>query len=91
MPLVAVTLLHRKGYFYQRLGPDGEQHEEPAAWVVGDFLTELPQRIAVTIETRQVTVRCWTYEVRGESGFIVPVYFLDTDLPENSGVGSDPN
>jgi glycogen phosphorylase len=43
VPLVAVTLLHRKGYFYQRLDSAGRQYEEPDAWVVEDFLTELPQ------------------------------------------------
>jgi len=31
IPMVVVTLLHRKGYFYQRLDEHGEQHEEPAA------------------------------------------------------------
>lgn len=84
VPIVAVTLLHRKGYFYQRLDPDGRQHEEPAAWVVGDFLTELPLRVTVTVDGRSVTVRCWQYDVIGAGGFVVPVYLLDTDLPENS-------
>jgi starch phosphorylase len=84
VPLVAVTLLHRKGYFYQRLDTRGWQHEEPAAWVVEDFLSELPQRVTVTVDGRAVSVRCWQYEVTGEGGFKVPVYFLDTDLPENS-------
>ena len=44
VPMVAVTLLYRKGYFYQRLDPSGWQREEPALWVVEDFLTELPDR-----------------------------------------------
>ena len=84
IPLVAITLLHRQGYFYQRLDPRGGQREEPAVWVVEDFLTELPQRVTVSVEGRVVTVRCWQYDVIGEGGFMVPVYFLDTDLPENS-------
>ena len=29
VPMVAVSLLHRKGYFYQRLTEDGRQIEEP--------------------------------------------------------------
>ncbi|MBI3303163.1 MAG: alpha-glucan family phosphorylase [Deltaproteobacteria bacterium] len=82
--MVAVSLLHRKGYFYQRLDPTGWQSEEPAEWVVGDFLTEMPQRVAVTVEGRTVQLRCWQYEVAGVSGFTVPVYFLDTDLPDNA-------
>ena len=84
VPLVAVTLLHRKGYFYQRLDSSGGQYEEPAAWVVGGLSHRTPQRVSVTIETRQVAARCWKYEVIGEGGFVVPVYFLDTNLPENS-------
>ena len=83
IPLAAVTLLHRKGYFYQRLDATGWQSEEPAEWVVDDFLTERPHRVAVTLEGRTVQIRCWQYEVTGVSGFTVPVYFLDTDLPDN--------
>ncbi len=84
VPMVAVTLLYRKGYFYQSLGPDGLQTEEPVRWAVDDFLTEMPERAAVTIEGRTVWLRVWKYEVRGAGGYIVPVYFLDADLPENS-------
>jgi glycogen phosphorylase len=29
IPMVAVTLLHRKGYFYQKIDPSGWQKEEP--------------------------------------------------------------
>lgn len=83
LPMVAVTLLHRKGYFRQKLLPDGWQVEEPAEWIVEDFLQEVPGRASVTIEDRKVHVRSWKYEVAGIGGFNVPVYFLDTDLPEN--------
>jgi starch phosphorylase len=82
--MVAITLLHRKGYFYQRLDASGRQTEEPVDWVVADFLTEMAQRSAVAIEGRTVQLRSWKYEVSGNGGFTVPVYFLDADLPENS-------
>ncbi len=84
VPMVAVTLLHRKGYFYQRLDREGRQIEEPVDWAVNDFLTELPQRASVTIEGRTVFLRAWKYDVAGPGDFAVPVYFLDADLPENS-------
>jgi starch phosphorylase len=84
VPLVAITLLHRKGYFYQRLDATGWQREEPAQWVINDYLTEMPQRVSVTLEGRTVQLRCWRYEARGITGHVVPVYFLDSDLPENS-------
>lgn len=84
VPMAVVTLLYRKGYFYQRLTPDGWQTEEPMHWAVDDFLKEMPARAAVTIEERTVWIRAWMYEVKGVSGYVVPVYFLDADLPENS-------
>jgi len=84
VPMVAVTLLHRKGYFYQRLDEDGWQREEPVEWVIDDFLKEIPTRVSVTIEGRAIQIRSWRYGVDGLGGFTVPVFFLDTDLPENS-------
>ena len=84
VPIVAVTLLHRDGYFYQRLDSNGWQTEEPVRWVVEDFLQEMPARTSVTIEGRNVQIRAWKYEVAGNGGRTVPVYFLDTDLSENA-------
>src|SRR5499427_30296 len=83
IPMVAVTLLHRKGYFYQRLDEHGEQHEEPVAWAVNDFVHAMPATAVVTIEGRTVHLHAWQYVVRGIGGFTVPVYFLDADLPDN--------
>lgn len=84
VPMVAVSLLYRKGYFRQRLEADGWQREEPTDWVVEDFLEALPQRASVLIEGRTVHLSCWKYAAAGVRGFSVPVYFLDADLPENS-------
>jgi len=84
LPMVAVSLLYRKGYFTQRLAEDGSQSEEPVEWRVEDFLTEEPARASVPIEDRRVELRCWRYAVKGVHGFEVPVYFLDADLPSNS-------
>ena len=84
LPMAAVSLLYRKGYFTQRLAEDGSQTEEPVAWRVEDFLTEEPARASVPIENRRVELRCWRYSVKGVHGFEVPVYFLDADLPSNT-------
>ena len=112
VPMAAVTLLHREGYFYQRLDEDGVQTEEPVQWVVEDFLEPLDQMVTVDLEDRQVKVKAWKYEVgsrfpgtslfkkiakwepvkhseketrvKSPVGNHVPVYFLDTDLPDNS-------
>ncbi len=83
VPMVAVSLLHRKGYFYQKLDSAGRQAEEAVVWDVDDFLTELPGRASVTIESRTITLRAWKYDVPGYTGHKIPVIFLDSDLPEN--------
>ena len=82
-PLVAFTLLHRKGYFRQHLDAEGKQTEDIQPWMVTDFCTEEPARVTVTIEDRIVTLRAWRYDMVGRAGHIIPIYLLDTDLPEN--------
>jgi starch phosphorylase len=83
VPLVAVTLLHRAGYFYQRLDAEGRQSEESVVWPVNDFLERLDARVAIEVRGRALTIACWRYRVVGVTGFEVPVYLLDADLPEN--------
>lgn len=82
--MVVVTLLHRKGYFRQRLDASGWQSEEDAAWPVAELLQEMEPRCSIEIEGRQVLLRAWKYEVKGVGGSSVPVYFLDTDLEQNA-------
>ncbi|NOZ69962.1 MAG: alpha-glucan family phosphorylase [Deferribacteres bacterium] len=84
VPVVAVTLIHRKGYFLQHLDAAGRQTEEPVEWTVEDVLEEMPARASVIIEDRTVHLRAWRHEITGAGGFKVPVYLLDTDLPENA-------
>jgi glycogen phosphorylase len=84
VPMVAISLLHRAGHFQQRFDANGWQREEPVEWKVEQFLAEMPARTTLTIEGRKVSLRCWEYEVQGIGGYPVPVYLLDTDLPENS-------
>ena len=82
--LIAVTLLNEKGYFTQKLDAEGVQAEVPVGWPKEDFLTLLPAQISVNIEGREVRIRIWEYIIKGITGAVIPVYFLDTNLPENS-------
>lgn len=83
VPMVAVSLLHRRGYFFQRVDAQGRQSEEPVAWPVNDFVELIDEWATVDIEGRTVHVRAWRYRIKGESGHVVPVYLLDTDVSEN--------
>ncbi len=83
VPLVGVTLVHRKGYFRQRLDRQGNQQEEPANWKPEEVLEPLNSSVCLELEGRRVQIRVWRYTLTGVSGAMVPVYLLDTDLPEN--------
>ncbi len=84
IPMIGVTLLHRNGYFFQRLDPTGWQVEQEEHWVVEDYLQKLAHRVSVTLDGQDVSVGCWKYAIRGNSGFEVPVVLLDTNLEENA-------
>ncbi|MBU0678425.1 MAG: alpha-glucan family phosphorylase [Verrucomicrobia bacterium] len=84
VPMVAVTLIHRKGYFFQHLDQSGHQTEEAVRWKVEDVLQPVDVRVNVSIEGRTVVLRAWRYDVIGRGDFRVPIFLLDSDLPENS-------
>jgi len=83
LPLAAVTLAHRKGYFRQHLDADGVQSEEPQPWKIEEKLSLEDPIIAIPIEDRQVALRAWRYDLTGVTGHKIPIYFLDADLQQN--------
>ena len=83
-PLVAFTLVYRKGYFRQALDKSGNQTEQPQPWQPEATLKETKERVSVRLEGREVWIRGWLYTITGVTGATLPVYLLDTDLPENS-------
>lgn len=84
LPLVAVSLLYRKGYFDQSLDAAGTQKEAPVRWEVEKFVQPLAATIELEIERRTVKVRAWQYTVAGQTGHDVPLILLDTDLEGNA-------
>src|SRR5438445_11612225 len=50
LPMVAVTLLHRRGYFRQRLDLAGNQLESPVVWVPEEVLEPMSSRVTIAIE-----------------------------------------
>ncbi|MBL8757572.1 MAG: alpha-glucan family phosphorylase [Phycisphaerae bacterium] len=87
IPLVAVGLLYRRGYFHQYLNPDGYQQEtypdidapnQPIQRVI-DPATGRQRRVTVELPGRSVGLGIWRCDVGR-----VPLYLLDANLPENS-------
>jgi starch phosphorylase len=84
LPMVAVSLVSRAGYFRQKIDEQGHQVELPDFWQPELWAKPLDAKVAVTIEGRLVWISAWLYLVEGLSGGKQPVLLLDTDLNENS-------
>lgn len=84
LPMIAVTLLYRKGYFTQTINSDGWQQESPTEWDPSQFMTALPPKVKVNIAGRDVYLQAWQLVLKGEMLGELPVLFLDADLPENN-------
>ena len=85
IPMVAVGLMYRKGYFRQRIDAAGWQHEYwidtdpqrlPAARITTDGGT--PVTVEIPIYDSTVAAHVWRIDVGR-----VPLFLLDTDISRN--------
>ena len=86
LPMVAVGLRYRYGYFHQRLDATGWQHEY---WVESDAYTsptvlvrdadDHPLEVTVPVYGRDVVARVWRVDVGR-----VALFLLDANHPDNS-------
>lgn len=77
-PMVFFHILWKKGYSLQRMRENGEViDEEPTGNAWRDYLEDTGKKVSVKIFGRDVAVKIWKLK----NG---PVYYLDTDLPENN-------
>ncbi|UFP94375.1 alpha-glucan family phosphorylase [Gloeobacter morelensis] len=88
LPLVAVGLMYRQGYFNQQLSPEGWQIERYVDQVMDLTCMSLvrdgdgnPLQITIPIEDRQVYARAWLAQV-GRT----PLYLLDTNVEQNGEI-----
>jgi starch phosphorylase len=83
IPMVAVTLVNRMGYFRQEVTAAGEQIAHPDPWDPAMFTRALPETVGVRIGPREVRVGAWMYDYQNSTGSLTPVLFLDTDVDGN--------
>jgi starch phosphorylase len=85
VPIVAVTLASRLGYFRQEIA-GGRQVERLEPWDLAAHARRLPAQVMVTIAGRPVWIAAWQFDVQTNCRQFhpVPVILLDTDLPENA-------
>jgi starch phosphorylase len=88
LPLVAVGLLYRYGYFRQRLRRDGWQEEHygethPTVLPIHQVKDENghPVLIEILMRGRQVRAQAWRVDVGR-----IPLYLLDTNIDENEEI-----
>jgi starch phosphorylase len=84
IPLVAVTLVNRKGYLRQKITEDGKQLEYPDDWDPSELMELLPVDVTIQIGGRDVKVKAWLFDQQSLTGGIVQVLFLDTDFDGNT-------
>ncbi len=84
VPMVGVTLLHRKGYFFQQLSSGGWQTESEVHWAINDFAQLIPTRVSINLEGKQVQLAAWEYEAKDHGHYTVPVFLLDADVEGNA-------
>jgi starch phosphorylase len=88
LPMVAIGLYYRRGYFRQRLDRSGWQHEHWTEASAEELPLRLevdaegmPRRVHVDVRSRRVAACVWHVQVGR-----VPLFLLDTNLPENDPI-----
>jgi starch phosphorylase len=83
LPMCAITLLYKEGYFKQRLDDEGRQTEVYPRFDPDPLLKKLPIKFTLPLRKRDVWIQVYEYRYTGLTGHEIPIYFLDTNLEEN--------
>ena len=84
LPMVAVSLVSRRGYFRQSIDAGGRQVERPDPWDPSRYAKPLEAKVTVPCAGRHIWVGGWLYVLQGPPGGSQPVVLLDTDQYENN-------
>lgn len=82
LPMIGITLLNDQGYFKQKINKEGEQEELPSNYNFSK-LQKLKDKVEIKIGKDKVKIGVWRYLIRANNGFLVPVYFLDSNVAGN--------
>ena len=84
IPLVGVTLLYHQGYARQHIDNNGIQSETFPEFDPNEHLTKTDMTISLNLDGQTLSAHVWRAEIVGQSGHIVPVYFIDTRHEANT-------
>ena len=82
--LVGVTLLYHQGYACQHLDNAGIQTETFPELDMNRLLTKTDIVLELELDGKPLFAYVWMAKIMGQSGHMVPVYFMDTRHPENA-------
>ncbi len=88
VPVVAVGLMYRDGYFKQSFDAHGWQMDERRFWKPKEVpgLKLLDTQVEVSFKDKSTAkVRIWQYDVIGQTGGVLPLLLLDTHFEQNQG------
>jgi glycogen phosphorylase len=80
-PMVAIGIKWKQGYTDQRIGEDGKPYDSYHNYNY-DFLKDTGVKVKVKVRQEDVVCKVWESTEFGT----VPLYLLDTDIPENDGI-----
>lgn len=83
IPMVGICLCYSSGYFYQLFNEHGDQKEKEIEWSFFYEFEKIGKPITIKIENKEVKVSAWLYRVIGQSGHVLPIYLLTTDIDGN--------
>ena len=83
IPMVGICLCYSSGYFYQLFNENGEQKEKEISWSFFYEFEKVEKPITIKIQDNIIKISAWLYRVIGQSGHVVPIYLLTTDVEGN--------
>ncbi|MCO4762582.1 MAG: alpha-glucan family phosphorylase [Myxococcales bacterium] len=83
LPLVGISLYYHQGYGLQRIDAHGDQQLDFPRCPPSSILKDSGIRLTLRLSGIDVRAHAWRFDQVGRGGHVVPVYFLDTLLPEN--------
>ena len=83
IPMVGICLCYSSGYFYQLFNEHGDQKEKEIEWSFFYEFEKVEKPITIKIENKDIKISAWLYRVIGQSGHVLPIYLLTTDVDGN--------
>ncbi len=82
MPMLGITLFNNRGYFKQIINEEGEQKEEREKYNYSK-LEKLKEETSIYIGKDEIKIGVYKYDIVGQGGYVIPIYFLDTNIEGN--------